>query len=247
MESIPARNPRPATGSRRERVRSVGSMWLLFLAVLTACLYLVLDLIVTMIYGKTISVGSLNNLLVTRGSLDAAQLVVHSIVDPWLFGLFVAALSSIAALYLNRARSLFRASRKQIVKKPSLAVLASLILVSLLANLLSPTLARSLEPIEVYLGSKSVQLGDTVKVFLNSPNQSAKLELVKFGQSEFDDAVTFVGEVPRITQTTGPLAYEAGAAWGSTAAIATSGLTPGVYAVRVTGQERGGYPRAFSA
>lgn len=240
MESIPARNPRPATGSRRERVRSVGSMWLLFLAVLTACLYLVLDLIVTMIYGKTISVGSLNNLLVTRGSLDAAQLVVHSIVDPWLFGLFVAALSSIAALYLNRARSLFRASRKQIVKKPSLAVLASLILVSLLANLLSPTLARSLEPIEVYLGSKSVQLGDTVKVFLNSPNQSAKLELVKFGQSEFDDAVTFVGEVPRITQTTGPLAYEAGAAWGSTAAIATSGLTPGVYAVRVTGQERGG-------
>lgn len=219
--------------SRDNRGRSVASLWLAAVATFSASIILLVDPMVTILYSGIIMVGSLNHLLVTRGSLDAAQLVVHNLLDPWFVGVFLVALLAIAVLNFDRLLQLMSVAKQGAANRRVLVVLGGLVVSSLVLNLLSTSLARNMEPIGVYLGSKSAQVGDSVEVFVNSPNHSFELELVKFGTSDSEDVVTFIRALPRTVQNTHPLAYEAGAAWERTTEISTVGLTPGVYAVKV--------------
>lgn len=223
-----------APKSRNNRGRSVASLGLAVIAAFSVSVILLVEPIVAILYAGIITVGSLNNLLVLSfGSLDEAQLVVQNMLNPWIIGLFLVAVLAMAVLYFDRLLQLISAARKEATNRRALVVLGGFVVASLILNLLSASLVRNMEPIGVYLGSKSAQVGESVEVFVNSPNHSFELELVKFGPSDSEDVVTFVRALPRTVQTTHPLAYEAGAAWEGTTEISTVGLTPGVYAVKV--------------
>ena len=88
------------------------------------------------------------------------------------------------------------------------------------------------EGIELYLGSKSFEVGDEIPVFVNSPNAGYSLEVVRFGME--DELVLNTAQRNHILQKSRVLAHEFGAGWNQTDQIETSGLEPGVYGVRGT-------------
>lgn len=86
--------------------------------------------------------------------------------------------------------------------------------------------------IELYLGSKSFEVGEEVPVFVNSPNGDYSLEVVRFGAE--DELVLEISQKTEVVQQSKFLAHEYGAGWNQTDEIGTSGLEPGVYGVRGT-------------